>query len=67
MEILNKISNIENIPEEFQRQNKLLLEYTSLRIEASALLSKAIQNETSEYDEELMKKNTRIDEILREL
>ena len=67
IEILNKISNIENIPEEFQKQNKLLLEYSTLRIEAYELMSKAILNESSEFDEEIIKRHTRIDEIISEL
>jgi hypothetical protein len=67
IEILNKMSGIENIPEEYQRQNKLLVEYSNLRIEAYELMLKAILNETSEYDEEILKRHTRIKEILKEL
>ena len=67
IEILNKMSGIENIPEEYQKQNKLLLEYTMLRIEAYELIKKAVQNETSEYDEDIIKRHTRIDEIIIEL
>ena len=67
IEILNKISGIENMPEEYQKQNKLLLEYCNLRIEAYELISKAVQNDTSEYDEEIIKKHTRINEIVNEL
>jgi hypothetical protein len=67
IKILAKMSGIENIPEEYQKQNKLLLEYSKLRIEAYELMSKAILNETSEYDEEIIKRHTRIDEIIGEL
>ncbi|MGB4204990.1 MAG: hypothetical protein WBJ84_05140 [Bacteroidales bacterium] len=67
IEILNKMSSIENMPEEYQKQNKLLLEYCKLRIEAYELISKAVLNETSEYDEEIIKRHTRIDEIINEL
>jgi len=65
--ILNIMSGIENIPEEFQKQNSLLLEYTQLRIETYELISKAILNETSEYSNEIIKRHDRIDEIVREL
>jgi len=67
IEILNKMSAIKNLPREFQKQNKLLLEYFKLRIEEYELTSKAILNETSEYDEEIVKKRTRMNEILTEL
>jgi len=67
IEILNKMSSIENIPEEFQKQNKLLLEYSTLRIEAYELISKAVLNESSEYDEEIIKKHARVEEIISEL
>ncbi|NLO71824.1 MAG: hypothetical protein GX102_12950 [Porphyromonadaceae bacterium] len=67
IDILNRISGIENIPEEIQKQNKLLLEYSKLRIEAYKLITKAIIYETSEYDEEINKRHTRIDEIIKKL
>ena len=67
VEILNKMSGIENIPEEYQRQNKLLLEYATVRIEAYELIKKAVQDEISEYDEDIIKLHTRIDEIIEEL
>ena len=67
IEILNKMSNIENLPEKLQKQNKLLLEYSTIRIEAYKLMSEAVLNESSEYDEEIIKKHTRIEEIISEL
>ena len=67
IEILAKMSGIENIPEKYQKQNKLLLEYCTLRIEAYELMSKAVLNETSDYDEEIIKRHTRIDEIIDKL
>ncbi|MDD4528219.1 MAG: hypothetical protein PHF25_09385 [Candidatus Margulisbacteria bacterium] len=67
IEILNEMNTIENIPQDFQKQNQLLLEYSKLRIEAYELISKAIFNETSEYDEEIIKRHKRIDEIINEL
>lgn len=67
IEIVNRMSNIENVPEEFQKQNELLLEYSKLRIEAYELMSKAVLNESSEYDDEIIKRHTRIDEIISKL
>lgn len=67
IEILNELNSIENIPLDFQKQNQLLLEYSKLRIEAYELISKAVLNETSEYDEEIIKRHKRIDEIISEL
>jgi rhomboid protease GluP len=67
IEILNRMSLIENIPEAYQNQHKLLFEYCTLRIEAYELISKAILNESSEYDEEIMVRHSRIEEIINEL
>ena len=67
IEILNKMSNIENLPEKLQKQNKLLLEYSTIRIEAYELMSKAVLNESSEYDEEIIKRHIRIEEMISEL
>jgi len=67
IEILNKMSSIENLPEKLQKQNRLLIEYNKLRIEAYELMLKAVQNNTSEYADEIIKRHTRIDEIIREL
>ena len=67
IEILNKMSSIENLPEKVQKQNKLLLEYNKLRIESYELMAKAILNETSEYDDEINKRHIRINEIVDEL
>ena len=67
IEILDRMSNIENLPKKLQKQNKLLLEYCKLRIEAYELMSKTVLNESSEYDDEIIKKNTRIVEIISEL
>ena len=67
LDILNRINAIENIPEEFQKQNNLLIEYTRLRIEAFELMLKAIMYETTEYDETIYKKHARIDEIVGQL
>ena len=67
IEILNEIIKIENIPEYYQKQNKLLHEYCKLRIEAYELMSKAIRNNSSAYDAEIIRKHNRIDEIIAEL
>jgi len=64
--ILNEMSGIKNISDRFKKQNALLLEYSKLRIESYELISKAVQNETSEYDSEINRITSRIDEILKE-
>ena len=65
--LINKISNIENLPEEYQKHNKLLLEYSKLRIKTYELISKAFFNETSEYDEEITKLFNQTDDIINEI
>ena len=67
IKILNEMSGIENMPEKPKRQIELLLELSKLRIESYELISKAIINETSEYDNEITKKINRIDKIGKEL
>lgn len=67
IQIMNEINSIENIPVEFQKQNRLLLEYSQLRIEAYELISKAVLEETSEYDSEIIQRHTRIDKIISQL
>ncbi len=65
--LLNSLNNIENIPEEYLRQVELLTEYTNLRIEAYEFLLKAVIAQSSQYDDEIMKRHKRIDEIISEL
>jgi hypothetical protein len=67
IEILNDLNNIENIPEEYKQQNKLLLEYCKLRIESYNLLLKSVQEETLEYDDEIIEKHIRIEQIIDRL
>ena len=67
IEIINNMSDIDNLPEEYQKYNKMYLEYSKLRIETYELLSKAISNETSKYDEEIDKRHIRINEIIHEI
>lgn len=65
--ILNSIDKIENVPNDYQRQVKLLKEYTKLRIESYEFISKAVETESSKYDQEIFKRHTRIDNIISEL
>jgi hypothetical protein len=64
VKVLNSIDEIENVPKECRTQVKLLKEYTKLRIETYRLISKAVQTESSQYDEEIFKRHNRIDEII---
>lgn len=65
--VLSSIDQIENVPEEYRKQVNLLKEYTILRIEAYGLIYKAVQAESLEYDEEIIKRHNRIDEIISQL
>jgi len=67
IEIINEISNIENLPETFQRKNRLLLEYSKLRIEVYEFISKQFLNETFEHDLEIMGRHIRIERIIEEI
>lgn len=67
LEILSSIGEIESVPEEYENLVALFVEYTNLRIEAYELISKAVQLESSEFDEEIIKCHNRIDEIISEL
>ena len=69
IEILNKMSNIENIPEEYQKQNKLLFESNKLCLEVYELTLKYLLDEISESEfiDETTRKNARLNEIPEEL
>ncbi|MGL1887416.1 MAG: hypothetical protein OCD76_12955 [Reichenbachiella sp.] len=65
--LLNSLNDIEDIPDEYLKQVRLLTEYTSLRIETYELILKAVISDSSEYDEEVIQRHTRIEEIIAEL
>lgn len=67
IEVVRTINSLENIPEKFLKQNQLLMEYAQLRLESTIYMRKAIFENTSIYDEEIIKRNNRIEKIIEEL
>ena len=68
IEILNEISDIENIPEVYQKRLELLIESEKLRLEIFEITSKYFTDEISksEYDDEITRINARLNEVLEE-
>jgi len=54
-------------PEQLERQIKLLLDYTDLRIESCEIMMKLVENETDELSQLFMENNTKIENIINEL
>ena len=65
--IINKTNSFENLPEELVQQNKLLLKYSELRLEAFELFKRAIEQDTEMYSLELERVHQEIDEVLKQL
>lgn len=49
IEIINKTNKLENLPSELMEQNKILLRYAELRLEAFELFKKAFEENTDKY------------------
>jgi hypothetical protein len=58
---------IKEMPTELVEQNKILLEYSELRLEAFKILKKAISEETNIYDKELDVIHSKMDQNLKKL
>ena len=67
IEIINKTNRFENLPSELIQQNKLLLKYSELRVEAFELFKKAIDDDADKYSLELERIHKEIDEVLAKL
>ena len=65
--IIEKTNGFENLPQELVDQNKLLMEYAELRLEAFKLLRTAIHEDTDKYSFELDNLYLKIDEVLEKL
>lgn len=65
--IINNSNNIENLPSELLAQNRILLEYSELRLKAFELFKKAISEDTDIYSQELDQIHKEIDEQLKKL
>lgn len=66
-EILKNADKIGDLPAELKKQNKLLLEYTELRIRTFEVFKKAIEEDTDRYTAELDELHIQIDKKLDEL
>jgi hypothetical protein len=66
-EIIKKLNQLEGLPEEIQEQNKILLRYSELRLDAFTLFKKAISENTDIYDNDLNKIHSQIDQELSKL
>jgi len=66
-EIIDRIDQIENLPQEFIDQDKLLGEYSLLRIEHFELILKAIGEDTDKYNPQIETIGSKIDKIIDEL
>ncbi len=67
IEIINHSNQIENLPIELLDQNKLLLKYSELRLEAFELFKKAIKDDTGKYAQELDRVHLEIETQLNKL
>lgn len=67
IEIINKANQLEDLTNELKEQNKLLLEYSELRVETFELFKKAIYEDTDKYSDELDELHLKIDRTLGQL
>lgn len=67
IEIVKQVMTIKEMPTEVVEQNKILLEYSELRLEAFKILKKAISEETNIYDKELDVIHSKMDQKLKKL
>ncbi len=67
IEIIKSTNQIENLPIELLNQNKTLLEYSELRIEAFELFKKAITEDTDKYYLDIELIHLKIDEQINKL
>lgn len=66
LQLLDEMDGLDVLPE-YKAQNEILREYCQLRVESYELLRKAVQQNTSAYDERLQKIHFSIDETLANL
>ncbi|WP_420572251.1 hypothetical protein [Kordia sp.] len=64
IKIIHQADSIPNLPDELLEQNKKLLRYSELRLEAFELLKKAISQNTDKYNSELKFLHAEIDKQL---
>tara|TARA_R110001632_G_scaffold40289_4_gene100910 strand:+ start:1068 stop:1847 length:780 start_codon:yes stop_codon:yes gene_type:complete len=64
LEVLNNISQIENLPSELVEENRLLLEYSSLKLQSFEIIKKVIIFDNDKYNSELKAINLKKDSII---
>lgn len=67
IDIIKGLDTIHDLPTEFLNQNKVLLKYSELRLEAFLLIKKAILEDTDKYEEQINMLNKKIDLELKKL
>ena len=67
LEIIQNLSQIENLPPELKNQDEILIKYCKLRITHHELIIKAIQEDTDKYAQEIKKTGLEITKVLDEL
>lgn len=66
-EILHSLDAIENLTENFIRQNQLLREYCDLRIEQYNLILKSVEEDTNSYDDQIQELGLKIELKISEI
>lgn len=67
IDIIKELNAVDDLPSDLLDQNKTLLKYSELRLEAFMLIKKAISEETNQYDNELDMLNSKISNELDKL
>jgi len=67
LKLLDELDNIKGLSEQFKKQNRILRQYSILRIKAFELVRKSVSENTNRYDEEFGKLNQQIEELLKQL
>ncbi|PNQ73084.1 hypothetical protein C1T31_08830 [Hanstruepera neustonica] len=65
--IIKKVNTLEDLPPELVKQNTVLLEYAELRVETFKLFRKAIEENTTYYDNELEQLHLKIENTINTL
>tara|TARA_R110001583_G_scaffold22614_3_gene84676 strand:+ start:745 stop:1542 length:798 start_codon:yes stop_codon:yes gene_type:complete len=67
IQIINELNSLDGLPSDLLKQNKALLKYSELRLEAFLLIRKAVSEDTDKYDSQLNMLNIKIDKELKKL
>jgi len=65
IKIIKDLNQIKNLPSELSNQNKILLEYSELRLKVFHLIKKAIKEDTNKYDLQLKTLNLKIERVVK--